>query len=219
VLPALPVSARRHCCLASSSSFRTQPLPTGLDATRSRLSAARAVSTTPRALPCRATVPPPTLDGRGPLPTALRCRPLCRAPLCSFSCPHAAPSQPPPPFTLAAPRTERFQKLPTSLPFFSISFSIRSACRYLPTPPPSPVTSPPRHRETEPLLASTFRPLGESGPPCVMSRNWHAPHLLPSPLVLQDPATSAARDQSASATMGHRHVASTPPSHVEPLLG
>jgi hypothetical protein len=150
----------------------------------------------------------------------------CVGPL---SAPSLAPTRhradPPPPFPSPPRALSAFKsrRPPTSLPS-SIFFSIRFTRCYLPAPPlsqlvPSPVASPPRHRETEPLPASTFRPLGESGPPCVVAHKWRAPHLLPSPPVLQDPATGAARDRSTSATVGHHHAASTPPPHVEPLLG
>jgi hypothetical protein len=200
VLPAPPVNARRCHCL---SAFHTQLLPTRPQRHRPR----------------------PTAGGH--------CRPLRAADRCTgpLSTPSPAPTRhradpPPPPFPspLCAPSTFKSRRPLTLLPSFSIFFSIRFARRYLPAPPPSmsasyPVASPPHHRETEPPPASTFHPLGESGPPCVVARKWHAPHLLPSPPVLQDPATVIARDRSASTTVGHRRATSTPPPHVEPLLG
>jgi hypothetical protein len=104
----------------------------------------------------------------------------------------------PPPFPSPhrAPSAFKSRRPPTSLPFFPFFFFVRSACRCLPAPPPSLsapslVASPPRHWETKPPPASTFRPLSESGPPCIVAHKWHAPHLLPSPPVLQDPAISA----------------------------
>jgi hypothetical protein len=115
--------------------------------------------------------------------------------------PHSSPPAPrgteltpPPPFPLL-PRTPsafKSRRPPTSLPFFSIFFPICSAHHCLPAPPPSlsalsPVASLPHQRESEPSSASTFRPLGEPGPPCVMARKWCAPHLLPSPPVLRTP--------------------------------
>jgi hypothetical protein len=75
----------------------------------------------PAALPCRATVPPPAPDGRGPLSAAPCYRLLRWAPLLSFSCPHAAPSRPPSfPSSPRAPSALKSRQPPTSLPFFSI---------------------------------------------------------------------------------------------------
>jgi hypothetical protein len=119
----------------------------------------------PVALRCRATAPQPTPDGQGPLPATPRCRPLCRAPLRSFSYTPRGTEPTPPPFPSPprAPSTFKSHRSQTSLPFFSIFFSIHSARRCLPDPPPSlsasfPVASLPHHWETEPPPASTFRP-------------------------------------------------------------
>jgi hypothetical protein len=159
-------------------------------------------------------------------PTTVRAAQSCRvcAMLAHVADPPSDRADPPPSFPSLPHALSAFKshRPPTSLPF-SIFFSVHSARCCLPAPPPglstpSPVASPPHHRETEPPPTSTFRPFGELGPPCAVARKWRAPHLLPSPPALQDPITNAARHRSASTTVGHRCVASALPRHVEPLL-
>jgi hypothetical protein len=222
MLPALPVSTRRSRCLASSSSFCTKLLPTGSNAAQPRLSADHVESTAPRR---------PPLSHHSAAAHARQLRAAADHYVGPLSAPSPAPTwhraDPPPhpfPSPPGAPSAFKSRRLPTSLPFFSIFFSICSVRHCLLAPPPSLsapslVTSPPHHRETEPPPALTFRPLGEPGPPCIVACKWCAPHLLPFPPVLQDPATSTTRNQSTSTTLGHRRTASTTPPHVEPLLG
>jgi hypothetical protein len=173
-----PVSAPRRAAPLAHAPSRTQQLPLGPRVIVPRLLAAHAQSHRVRAVAAHIAEPRP-LAAPSPAPMQHRADP---------------PPFPSPPCALSAFKSRR---PPTSLPFSPFFFSVRSTRRCLPAPPPSlsvssPVASPSHHRETEPPPTLTFCPLDEPGPPCVVACKWHVPHLLPSPPVLQDPATGAA---------------------------
>jgi hypothetical protein len=158
VLPGPPVSAPRRAAPLARTFARTPAAATG-----PRRRPAPLVS---HVVPRRARRCPPLSVAR-----ARHAREACTTHRCQSSpkplhpCragphrrPTLGPSKPPPPFFPSppcAPSAFKSRQPPTSLPFSSIFFSVHSVCRFLKAPPPSlsvpsPVASPPHHRETEP---------------------------------------------------------------------
>jgi hypothetical protein len=214
VQPGPPVSAPYRATPLPLTPSRTHPLPIGPRYRRSRPSAACARV---------ARTPPPSpvaQHWRHPRPPAGgRCRPhelspsTPGPPLSSPFSPPRAPNPGPPSFfprRPAHPSAFKSHRPPTSLPFLSIFLlhPLRA-----PLPPSSPLTL-----STPSPGRLTASPSEARATPGVVTHKWCAPHPIPSPPALQDPATSATHDRSTSATMGHRHVASAPPPHDKPLL-
>jgi hypothetical protein len=146
-----PVSARCRHYLASSSPSRSPPLATGPRCGPVLpVSCSRRINRAPLPSPVapQRHRSPPMAGGRYRLLHAVG---RCAGPL---SAPSPAPTRhrpDPPPFPSSPHALSAFKsrRPPTSLPFFFIFFSIRSARRCLPAPPPSlsaPFPSP--HRLT-----------------------------------------------------------------------